>query len=46
MNGVAPPSSGTDGGAVENTAFLRTYQTWKGSNVSSRFVFSATPTIF
>ncbi|MCD9559296.1 putative protein S-acyltransferase 7 [Datura stramonium] len=43
MNGVAPPrSSGSDGGAVENTVVLRTYQTWKGSNkffLQGRFIF-------
>lgn len=40
MYGVAPPkSSDSGGGAANQAAFLRTFQAWKGSNVTN-FTFS------
>ncbi|XP_009768845.1 probable protein S-acyltransferase 7 [Nicotiana sylvestris] len=43
MYGVAPPnSSDSGGGAADQSAFIRTYQAWKGSNkfiLQGRFIF-------
>lgn len=42
MYGVAPPKSSDSGdGATNQAAFIRTYQVWKGSNVSD-WPFSCT----
>ena len=43
MYGLAPPnSSDSGGGAADQSAFIRTYQAWKGSNkfiLQGRFIF-------